>query len=642
MGKILMEIKNATVNKVKIQDGFWSPIQNLVMDFMLPYQADILEDKADIAVKSHAVQNFRIAAGEAEGEFHGMVFQDSDVAKWLEAVAYALSVKPNSALEHKADELISLIGRAQEADGYLNTFFTVKEPEHKWQNLQECHELYCSGHMIEAAVAYYQATGKDELLNIMRRNADLICQRFGSIESGKLRGIPGHQEIELALLRLYHVTGEKSYLDTARYFLDERGREPNFFAEETALRDWKHFNMDPEKREYAQNHLPAKQQTEAVGHSVRALYMYAAMASLAAETGDEEWLNACHALWDNMTKKRMYITGGLGSTVAGEAFSIDYDLPNDTIYAETCASVAMVFFARYMLEIEPKGEYADIIEKMLYNGALSGMQLDGRRFFYVNPLEVVPGVSGVLHGYRHVKPERPEWYGCACCPPNLARLITSLGQYAWAESEDIIYNHLYLGGSADFEQSKIECETNYPWDGNVKYTVNPKNNGKFTFAVRIPGWCNHWSVRIKNKEYESETIDGYVYIEREWSPGDVVEVQLGMEPKRMYANTNVRADAGCVALQRGPIVYCLEDVDNGPNLSALRLPCTSKLVAKQENVSGLGNVVILEAEGTRLVSSKALYSDTPPKAEPTVLRAVPYYSWGNRGVGGMRVWLLES
>jgi len=281
--------QHATVVKnVKIKDGFWTPIQDLVMDFMLPYQADILEDKADIDVKSHAVENFRIAAGEAEGEFHGMVFQDSDVAKWLEAVAYALTVKPNPGLEKRADDLIALIGRAQEEDGYLNTYFTVKEPHHKWLNLQECHELYCSGHMIEAAVAYYEATGKDVLLNIMRKNADLICSKFGSVESGKLRGIPGHQEIELALMRLYYVTGEKSYLETAQYFLDERGREPNFFAEETAKRDWKHFNMDPERREYAQNHLPAKEQTEAVGHSVRAAYMYAAMASLAAETGDKE------------------------------------------------------------------------------------------------------------------------------------------------------------------------------------------------------------------------------------------------------------------------------------------------------------------------------------------------------------------
>ncbi|MCL2571052.1 MAG: glycoside hydrolase family 127 protein [Defluviitaleaceae bacterium] len=636
-----MSQKAVTVKDVKIKDSFWSPIQDLVMDFMLPYQADILEDKADIEVKSHAVQNFRIAAGEAEGEFHGMVFQDSDVAKWLEAVAYALTVKSNPDLEKRADEIIALIGRAQEEDGYLNTFFTVKQPEHKWLNLQECHELYCSGHMIEAAVAYYEATGKDELLKIMRRNADLICSRFGPPETGKLRGIPGHQEIELALMRLYYITGEKSYLETAQYFLDERGREPNFFAEEAAKLDWHHFGMKPENREYAQNHLPAKEQTEAVGHSVRAVYMYAAMAALAAETKDEEWLKACRTLWGNIVNKRMYITGGIGSTVAGEAFSIDYDLPNDTVYAETCASVAMVFFARYMLEIEPKGEYADIMEKMLYNGALSGMQQDGRRFFYVNPLEVVPGVSGKLFGHKHVLPKRPEWYGCACCPPNLARLITSLGQYAWAQSDDTVYCHLYVGGLAELNLADINVETNYPWDGKVKIAFTQKNNPSYTFAIRIPGWCKDWTLSLNGQPVKAEVKDGYAYITREWETGDIVELNLPMEPKRMYANTAVRADIGTVALQRGPIVYCLEEVDNGPNLAALHLPRDAKLLPKKTNLKGLGDVVLIEAEGLRIESSSDLYSDTPPQSKPAILRAVPYYSWGNRESGGMRVWIHE-
>ncbi|MCL2362067.1 MAG: glycoside hydrolase family 127 protein [Defluviitaleaceae bacterium] len=629
--------KSAKISGVKIRDEFWSPIQDLVMEEMLPYQADVLEDKADVTEKSHAVQNLRIAAGETKGEYHGLVFQDSDLAKWLEAVAYALNVKPIPNLEKKVDEIIDLIGRAQQADGYLNTYFTVKEPERKWQNLQECHELYCSGHMIEAAIAYYEATGKDKFLNIMRRNADLICSKFGPPESGKERGIPGHQEIELALLRLHEITGEKSYLETAQYFLDERGREPDFFMEETEKRDWKHFGMDPANREYAQNHLPAKEQAHAVGHSVRGIYMYSAMAKLAAETGDEEWLNACRALWENITGKRMYITGGLGSTVAGEAFTIDYDLPNDTIYAETCASIAMVFFARYMLEIEPKGKYGDIMELQLYNGALSGMQLDGKRFFYVNPLEVVPGVSGVLHGFKHVKPQRPEWYACACCPPNLARLITSLGQYAWGENKDTVFNHLYLGGRADLELAQIGCETNYPWDGSIKYTVTPKQGRNFKLAIRIPGWCNQYKIKIKDKEYESEEIGGYMYIQREWSPDDIVEVKLHMEPKRIYANSMVRAAAGCVALQRGPIVYCLEEVDNHPNLAALRLPRTSKLKAIQHN-----GITVLEADGLRLEAEAALYSDVPPKTQPVTLRAVPYYYWGNRKPGGMRVWIQEG
>jgi len=635
-----MKVQQALpLKNVVIDDSFWSSIQDLVIDFVIPYQKDIMEDKIPGVEKSHAVENFRIAAGESQGEFHGMVFQDSDIAKWLEAVAYALSVRPDPVLEQKADELIDLVGRAQQPDGYLNTYFIVKEPDRKWQNLQECHELYCAGHMIEAAVAYYMATGKDTFLNIMRRKADLICSRFGE---GKIQGIPGHQEIELALVRLYHVTGEKSYLETAEYFLNERGKDPSFFAEEIKRRGWHHWS-NQENREYTQNHLPIREQNEAVGHSVRAVYMYAGMAALAAENNDETLLGACRRLWNNIVQKRMYITGGIGSTAHGEAFTTDYDLPNDTIYAETCASIAMVFFARHMLEVEPKGEYADIMERELYNGALSGMQLDGKRFFYVNPLEVVPGVSGKMPPYRHVLPQRPEWYACACCPPNVSRLITSLGQYAWGENEKGIFSHLYIGGQADFEHAgKVSCESNYPWDGNVRYTISPKTaDAEFFFAVRIPAWCSKWSVSVNGTPAEFDLKDGYAYISRKWSEGDVVELCLCMEPVRIYANTSVRANAGCVTLMRGPVVYCFEETDNGHDLSALRLPRESKITAKREMVESIGNVIVLETEGVRLQSCNELYSTTPPGSKSVSLRAVPYYTWGNRGSGGMRVWMHE-
>jgi hypothetical protein len=621
------------VKNIRIDDPFWSYFQNLTIDVVIPHQKAILEDKE----KSHAVQNFRIAAGEAEGEFKGMVFQDSDVAKWLEAVAYALTVRPDPALEAEADELIALVGRAQEPDGYLNTFFTVKEPEHKWQNLHECHELYCSGHMIEAAVAYYEATGKEALLTIMRKNADLICRRFGR---DKTRGIPGHQEIELALLRLYQVTGEKSYLETARYFLDERGTQPSYFAEEIKSRDWHHWG-NVEFPEYNQNHLPVRRQDKAAGHSVRAVYMYTGMAALAAETGDESLLAACRTLWDNVTQKQMYITGGIGSTVHGEAFTKDYDLPNDTIYAETCASIAMVFFARKMLDLQAKGEYADVMDLQLFNGVLSGMRLDGKRFFYVNPLEVVPGLSGIQHEYKHVLPERPEWYACACCPPNVARLLTSLGQYAWGACEKGIYSHLYIGGSASFLQADIVCESGYPWKGSVRYTVTPKESG-FFFAVRIPGWCKDWSLTVNGKPADFTFRDGYATITRAWEEGDAVELTLDIRPRRVYANTNVRANANCTALMRGPLVYCLEEAGNGPGLSALRLPRSAGILSKRERIEPFGDVVTLEAEGLRVQSCDALYSDTPPESKPAVLRAVPYFAWGNRDPGGMRVWIHES
>jgi len=630
-----LPLKHVTVN-----DGFWSAIQNRVIDVVIPFQHDILEDKIPDVEKSHAIQNFRIAAGDAEGEFHGMVFQDSDVAKWLEAVAYALSVRPDPELEKKADEVIDIIGRAQEPDGYLNTYFTIKAPDRKWQNLQECHELYCSGHMIEAAVAYYEATGKDNLLNIMRRNADLICSRFGH---DKTQGIPGHQEIELALMRLFYITGQKSYLETAQYFLDERGKDPSFFAEEIKRRDWHHWG-NTEHREYTQNHLPVREQTEAVGHSVRAVYMYAGMAAVAAETNDAGLLKACNTLWDNVVNKQMYITGGIGSTVHGEAFTKDYDLPNDTIYAETCASIAMVFFARYMLEVQPRGEYADIMERELYNGVLSGMQLDGKRFFYVNPLEVVPGISGEVPVQRHVKPTRPEWYTCACCPPNVSRLLTSLGQYAWGENDKGVFSHLYIGGTANCTVAgmQISCESNYPWDGDIKYTVNPEVTGTERFvAIRIPAWCGEFTLTVNGKPAEYEVKDGYAYITRKWETGDEIMLQLPLKPRRVYANTHVRANAGCVALMRGPVVYCLEETDNGPDLSALQLPRANTITATSKKLDAIGSVVVLEAEGIRQQSCQSLYSETPPTSKPASLYAVPYYTWGNRESGGMRVWIRE-
>ena len=640
---------------MKINDKFWTPIQNMIMDVVLPYQADILEDKIPAAEKSHAIENFRIAAGEADGEFYGMVFQDSDVAKWLEAAAYALKIKPNEALEQKADELITLIGRAQEPDGYLNTYFSVKEPEHKWQNLLECHELYCSGHMIEAAVAYYEATGKDVFLNIMRRNADLICKRFGN---GKTRGIPGHQEIELALFKLYKTTGDIKYLETAQYFLDERGKEPSYFEEELAARDWHHWGTKTENREYAQNHLPVREQTQAVGHSVRAVYMYTAMAAIAAETGDEGLLSACRSLWKNIVNKRMYITGGIGSTHHLESFTIDYDLPNDTVYAETCASVAMVFFAKRMLDIEPVGQYADIMEKELFNGILSGMQLDGKRFFYVNPLEVVPGVSGVLPGYKHALPKRPLWFGCACCPPNIARLITSLEHYAWSKKDQSIYNHLYIGGVASFQiagsttqsnpslqsfQVQIECITNYPWENIIRYKINPDTEDAFfTFSVRIPAWSREWTLSVNDKPADAEVKNGYAYISRNWKAGSEVVLTLCMEPRRIYANTKVRANAGYTALMRGPLVYCFEECDNGADLSALRLPRSAVLSTEKKRIDFIEDAIVLKAEGFRMESNDELYSDTPPNQKSTTLTAVPYFAWGNRENGGMRIWILEE
>jgi DUF1680 family protein len=339
----------------------------------------------------------------------------------------------------------------------------------------------------------------------------------------------------------------------------------------------------------------------------------------------------------------MYITGGIGSTHHMESFTIDYDLPNDTAYAETCASVAMVFFARRMLEAEPNGKYADIMELELYNGVLSGMQLNGKKFFYVNPLEVVPGVSGELYGYKHVLPRRPKWYGCACCPPNVARLIMSLNNYAWSENKNCAFNHLYMGGSIELNLSggvRIECASGYPWKNSIHYSVYPKSNGaEFTLAVRVPAWSREYSVNINGEPFAANFKDGYAYITRRWNTAEKIILTICVEPRRVYANTKVRANAGCIAIMRGPLVYCFEECDNGEDLSALRLPRSSPLVSEETEAL---NVISVKAEGFRTESGSELYSDTPPVKKDVSLRAVPYFAWGNREQGGMRVWLLEE
>jgi len=634
--------QNIPLINVNVNDGFWSEIQELVRDVVIPYQEDVMEDKIPGVEKSHVIENFRIAAKEAEGEHYGWVFQDSDAAKWLEAVAYSLAVHPDPELEKKADEIIALIGRAQEPDGYLNTYFSIMHPDRKWQNLHDCHELYCSGHMIEAAVAYYEATGKDNLLTIMRKNADLICNRFGH---GKIRGIPGHQEIELALLRLYRVTGEKKYLDTAKYFIDERGKDPSFFIEEGKTRGWHQWSKDGENREYAQNHKPVREQDKAVGHSVRAIYMYTAMADLAAVTDDAELLDACERLWENITQKQMYITGGLGSTVHGEAFTIDYDLPNAITYSETCASIAMCFFARRMLEIKPSGEYADILERMLYNTVLAGMQLDGKRFFYVNPLEVIPGFSGVVHTHKHALPQRPEWYACACCPPNVSRLLMSIGKYAWGENAGTVYAHIFMGGTAEFKVAggvKITCDSDYPKQCNVRYTVNPaKDNVDFCFAIHIPTWCRDAKYSINGAACDGEVKDGYLHVTRIWQSGDILEINAKLPILRIYSNLAVSGNAGLVCLQRGPFVYCFEEADNPAPLAALRLPPDAGLTESEIDVGTQKGVIKLTAKGIKETGDSTLYSEQKPKTKPVTLNAIPYYTWSNRELGEMRVWIRE-
>ena len=633
--------KNISLKNVQVQDGFWKPMQDLIIETVIPYQEKILNDEIPGVEKSHALANFRIAAGMEKGEFYGMVFQDSDVAKWLEAVAYSLVVHPDAELEKRADEVIETIEKAQQEDGYLNTYFTIKEPEHRWQNLQECHELYCAGHMMEAAVAYYDATGKDKLLKVMERMADHIDRRFGP---DKITGIPGHQEVEIGLMRLYHTTGEERYCNLAEYFINERGKNPNFFYEESQKRGWTHFGIDPKDTVYNQSFATVYDQKEAVGHSVRAVYMYTAMADIAGTTGDERLYQACVDLWKNMTEKRMYLTAGIGSTGELEAFTKDYDLPNDMVYAETCASIGLIFFAKQMLELEANGKYADVMERAFYNGTISGMQADGKRFFYVNPLEVNPGISGVVPGYKHVLPERPGWYACACCPPNLVRLITSLGKYVWDETDDTIFFHMFVGQKAELEKADIDVESSYPWEGKVTYHVHSKKEEEYTLAIHIPGYLKDICVKVNGEQIEWKKFmkNGYLYLTRKWGESQV-EILFDLEVRKVYANKNVREDAGKVALMRGPFVYCFEGVDNGNDLQAMCIDADTQAETFVGKEGVLKDKVCIHVQGYEDErESDALYSEEKPDYQPHELTAIPHYLWGNRGVNQMRVWMLEK
>lgn len=615
--------------------GFIAKYQNIVHDTVIPYQYSVLWDKAEGAEKSHVAKNFINAAKALNGEdikdgFYGMVFQDSDAYKWLEAAAYAIADRHDEALEKCADELIDLIAAAQDNDGYLNTAFTVRDREKRWSNLLEGHELYCSGHMIEAACAYFEATGKDRLLGVAVKNAECIYDRF--ITQG-YEGIPGHPEIELALLKLYRLTDNRHFLELSEHFINERGKDPSFFAREAEKRDWSVWNSDPWSNDYRQSGKPVREQSEAAGHAVRAVYLYTGMADLAAETDDKELLEACRRLWKSIVEKRMYITGGIGSTAAGEAFTVDYDLPPDTAYSETCAAIGLMFFAKKMLENEINSEYSDIMELSFYNTVLAGMQLDGKRFFYVNPLEVNIGISGKTAVHSHVLPLRPNWYACACCPPNAARLIGSIGRYAYGESKDTVYFHLFAAGKTVFANGTVlECTTGYPYDMVIKYSVS----GSGRIAVRIPGWSRSFSLKKNGTAMSAAPQKGYVYIDI--SGKTEIELTLDGTPRFIRASNKVPRLIGMTALMRGPLVYCFEGTDNR-NLRDIRIDRSVTPTVSEFDSELLGGTVTLSAKAFRAADTDSLYSCEEEKTIPCEAIAVPYYTWGNRGENDMRVWM---
>lgn len=632
------EIRPVALRDVQVADGFFSRYADLVREEVIPYQWEALNDRIPGAEKSGCLRNFRIAAGQEAGEFTGMIFQDSDIGKWLEAVAYSLTTHPDAALERTADEVIELLEAAQREDGYLDTYFIVKDPKNRWKCLRDCHELYCAGHLLEGAVAYWQATGKDRFLNVMRRYVDYIATVFGRGE-GQMRGYPGHEEIELALCKLYDVTGEKKYLDLAAYFIDERGRDPKYFLEELKTRgDAFHWEgNDAQGMDYFQAHAPVREQTEAVGHAVRAVYLYSGMADVAMRTGDEGLLEACRRLYRNIADKRLYVTGAIGSTYIGEAFTFDYDLPNDTAYAETCASVGLIFFMKRMLEADGAAEYGDMMERALYNTVLAGMAMDGKSFFYVNPLEVFPEADEKDPSKRHVKTVRQKWFACACCPPNVARLLADLGSYIYRRKGSAVTADLFIGSRLALPGGAELIQTSeVPFGGKVTFTLRGAAQG-FSLRVRCPEWAEGVTCTAPCRKE-----NGYIAIQKDWQDGDSVTLVFGMEPRRIYANPLVRQDAGKVCLMRGPLVYCLEEADNGANLHLLRLP-EGEPVEAVRGEGALFGMTLLRAKGRRFVphGSKLYAPDRQGREEEARLTFVPYFAWGNRDKGEMAVYVRE-
>jgi hypothetical protein len=607
--------------QVAIDDAFWTPRQQTNRTATLPHLFAELERAGNIP-------NLRLAAdGKREG-YQGPVYMDSDLYKALEAAAYVLQQHPDDTIRATVDEVIGVLERAQQPDGYLNSYFQVVAPDKRWSNLRDWHELYCAGHLIEAAVAHYHATGSERLLTVARRFADYIDSVFGDAP-GKRPGYCGHPEIELALFRLYRATGETRYKRLAEFFLLSRGKK--LFAQE--------HNIPLEEYDGAiwQDNLPLLEHREIVGHAVRAAYLFAGATDLAAATDDpalrEQLLQMLLRVWDNTTQRRAYITGGIGNEPKHEGFTADYELPNRTAYQETCASIALIFWAHRLGLLLGEARFYDALERALYNGALAGISLDGKRFFYVNPLE--------SDGTHH----RKAWYGCACCPPNIARLIASLGDYIYAQGDDALYVNLYIGsrvrttlGDAPLT---LELRTGYPWQETATIRLLEGAPRRLRLMLRLPAWCDAPELRLNDSPLPLQRENGYAVVERDWTPDDVLELRLPMTPVLMEAHPRAAADRWQVALQRGPIVYCLEECDQPAPLErmAIRRDHPVHSVWAPEL---LGGIVVLEGMAEVLDSDEvwgsALYRPLRERARMP-FRAIPYYAWDHRRPCPMRVWL---
>lgn len=603
--KVLVELPSSSV---AIDDAFWAPRIDLIRRKTMWHVFRQCE-------KTGRIGNFERAAGRKDGPFEGYFFNDSDVYKVLEGACYFLSLQSDSRLQTYVNELIDKITAAQQADGYLNSYFTLHPEEKRWSNCKDRHELYCAGHLIEAAIAHHQATGERTLLDVGLKLADHIDAVFGPDQH---RDIPGHPEIELALLKLYRHTGRQRYRDLALFFLEERGRS----------------SSRPLYGEYCQDHRPVSEQTEAVGHAVRAMYLYSAMTDAAALTAGTSYTAALTELWKDVTQRKMYITGGVGSSASNEGFTKPYDLPNDSSYAETCAAIGLAMWAHRLNLLHRDAQYADVMELAIYNGINAAVSADGEKFFYANPLSS----SG------HT--ERRSWYSCACCPPNLVRFFGSLGNYVYACSRDSIYVNLYLGSQASVELENtivgLAQRTSYPWNGSITFEVDPTPATAFSLYLRIPQWSENARIKVNDQVIQPVVQRGYAKIKRRWQSGDVVVLELPMPVRRIHADPRVQADRGRVALQRGPVVYCLEAVDHSQPVSQLILDRQAPIVAEHRSQL-LGGVTVLR--GKALVAAPAAPGASgSPMSNPIEvdLTAVPYYAWDNRGAGEMVVWISEK
>ncbi|WP_205325123.1 glycoside hydrolase family 127 protein [Glycomyces sp. YM15] len=623
---------------VQIADEFWAPRRETVRTRTIPHQEARLREGGQFEAlllepRSH----------DDDDRERFPIFWESDVAKWIEAASYVLATTDAPELDAAVDKAIDLLAGAQQEDGYLNNYFTAVKPGKRFTDLRDAHELYCAGHLIEAGVAHFEATGKTSLLDIVRRYADLISREFspgGPCEGG----YDGHQEIELALVKLYRATGERRYLDLSLLLTDNRGKAPFYFDAEAERRgdtgyfggDWSpggvFVRTSRRDREYHQTHAPVREQHAAVGHAVRAMYQYSAMADLALELGDQGLRDACERLWDDLVTTKLYVTGGIGSDPSIEGFGKPYDLPDHTGYAETCAAIGLVFWAHRMMILTGEAKYVDVLERALYNGVLSGASADGTKYFYGNPL----ASDGTV--------ERSDWFDCACCPPNLARLLASLEHYVYVADAEGLWVNLYVTGSARFAHGgrrvTVAQESGYPWDGAIAFTVTEAEAPlRMALRLRLPEWTTGTpTVSVNGTVIPYSTDKGYAVLDRTWARGDRVELTLPMAPALVRADPRVTSTVGKVAIQRGPIVHCAEEVDNAAPVPRLVIARSGEL--RTEHADGQDAII---AEGlVDAPPSDGLYASEPLSAEPTAIRTVPYYAWANRGNGTMAVWVRET